>query len=325
MAGRASVFSHPEIIRLLGESFIPVADNCGYTQTQQDAKGEFFRQVAEQGHYGGRTKPTATRQGLYACTVEGELLASINTRDADQVLGTLREGLDRWRQRPAASAPPHIPATYQPDPRLNWSYPEGGLVLKVTVRDLPRESGEPDPRHNIDFAWFTGDEARSLVPADPLSGRSYLAPAFFTKRIARCHLIDTVRGQSPRWREENVQNADLTLLVEEVTPGRVHLRLEGEMKNEAAPTFDVNPFSGQVVDKPRGVALKLLGYLRFDRQQETFEAFDAVAAGPRWGATTYNARFDDPGPAPIGFALEIASGDPTERVPPAAIGSGYFA
>lgn len=325
MAGRASVFSHPEIIRLLGESFVPVADNCGYTQTQQDAKGEFFRLVAEQGHYGGRTKPTATRQGLYTCTVAGELLASINTRDADQVLGMLKTGLDKWGQRPVSSSPPDIPATYQPDPRLNWSYPEGGLVLKVTVRDLPRESGEPDPRNNIDFAWFTRDEARSLIPASPLPGRSYPVPPFFAKRIARCHFIDTVRGQSPRWREEDIQNVDLTFTVEKVAPGQVHFRLEGQVKNEAPPTFDVNPFNGQAVDKPRGMDLKLLGYLRFNLEQETFDAFDAVAAGPRWGATTYNARFEDMGPAPIGFALEIASGDPIERIPPAAIGPSYFA
>jgi hypothetical protein len=150
-------------------------------------------------------------------------------------------------------------------------------------------------------------------------------PRFFARRIARCHLIDTVRGQSPRWREEDIRKADATLTVEEVTSGHVHLRLEGEVRNEAAPTFDVNPFSGKVVDSPRGVDLRLLGRLRFNREQEAFESFDAVAAGSRWGATTYNARFDDLGPAPIGFAFEIASGDPIERVPPAAIGASYFA
>ena len=270
MAGRASVFSHPEIIQLLSESFVPVADDCGYTQTQQDAKGEFFRLVAEQGHYGGRTKPTATRQGLYTCTVAGDLLASINTRDGERVLEMLREGFDKWRQRPAAAASPDIPRAYAPDPRLNWSYPEGGLILKVSVRDLPRVSDETDPRHNIDFAWFTRDEARSLIPGDPTPGRSHSAPGFFAKRLARCHLIDTVRGQSPRWREEHIQRAELTLIVEEVTPEQIRFRIEGGFKNEAPPTFDVNPFSGQVADKPRGMDLKLVGVARFDRRQGRF-------------------------------------------------------
>ena len=254
--------------------------------------------------------------------MEGELLASINTRDADRVLDMLKQGLEKWD--PAPSPPSDIPETYKPDPRLDWSTPEDGLILKITIRDLPRESGEIDPRHNIDFAWFTKAEARSLIPADPQPGRSYPAPAFFAKRIARCHLIDTARGQSPRWRDENIQNADITLTVENRTPDHIHLRLEGQIKNEAEPTFDVNPFSEQVVDKSRGVDLKLLGTLRFNTHQESFETFDLVAAGSRWGATTYNARFDDVGPAPIGFAFEIASRAPIDRIPPAAIGSGYF-
>ena len=43
------------------DQFIPVADNCSYTQNLSDASGEFFCLVAEQGHYGGRTLPTNTR------------------------------------------------------------------------------------------------------------------------------------------------------------------------------------------------------------------------------------------------------------------------
>lgn len=255
--------------------------------------------------------------------MEGELLASINTRDADQFLAMVNEGLEKWRRRPA-SPPPDIPETYEPDPWIDWTYPRGGLVLKVVVRDLPRAAGEIDGRHNIDFAWFTEDEARSLVPADPQPRQSYAAPAFFAKRIATCHLIDTVRGQCPRWKEEHIRKAEITFTVESATPDRIHLRLEGEVRNEAEPTFDVNPFSGQAVDKPRGVDLSLLGYAAFDRQQGAFETFDLAAAGNRWGFTTYNGRFDDPGPAPIGFAFEIASREPIDRTPPAAIGRGYF-
>lgn len=65
-------------------------------QTQQDAKGEYFRLVAEQGHYAGRTVPSATRQGQYAFAADGTLLASVNTRDADAMLGMMRQALERW-------------------------------------------------------------------------------------------------------------------------------------------------------------------------------------------------------------------------------------
>ena len=61
MAGRALVYSDPDVIALVSREFIPVAENSSYLQTERDAKGEFFRLVVEQGHYGGRTQPSATR------------------------------------------------------------------------------------------------------------------------------------------------------------------------------------------------------------------------------------------------------------------------
>jgi hypothetical protein len=313
------------VIRILNGSFISVADNCSYTQTQKDAKGEFFRLVAEQGHYGGRTQPTATRQGLYACTADGELLGSINTRDAGPFLEMLERSLAGWRERPDNGAAGDIPEAYPVDPRLGWSYPEDGLALKVTVRDLPRNSEDGDTRHNIDFAWFTEEEVRSLAPENARPGQTYRAPGWFTRRLALRHFIDTVRGQSPGWREENLKEGEISLTVESTESDRIRLRLEGRIHLEAEPTLESNPFSGLTVDKPRGLKLSLYGWLAYDPQRRTVEAFDAVAAGSRWGCTTYNVRFDDPGPAPIGFAIERGSGDPIERTPPAAMGPRYFA
>ncbi|HEX2184014.1 MAG TPA: hypothetical protein VHN78_00740, partial [Chloroflexota bacterium] len=81
MAGRAQAFSDPTVIALASERFIPVAENCSPLQRQRDAKGEFFRLVAEQGHYAGRTYPTSTRQGYYAFTPDGTVLAAANSRD----------------------------------------------------------------------------------------------------------------------------------------------------------------------------------------------------------------------------------------------------
>ncbi len=79
MAGRAQAFSDPTIIALASERFVPVAENCSPLQSQRDAKGEFFRLVAEQGHYAGRTYPTGTRQGMYVFTADGKVLGAANT------------------------------------------------------------------------------------------------------------------------------------------------------------------------------------------------------------------------------------------------------
>ena len=309
---------------MLNAAFVPVADNCSYTQSQPDAKGEFFRHVAEQGHYAGRTKPTATRQGLYACTPEGELLASINTRDGERVLQMLQQALEKWHQRSSSLDAPAFDERYEPATGYRWEYPEGGLVLKVSVRDLPRDSGELDPRHNIDHAWFTKDEASGLIPEGVEVGQKHAVPAYFIQRIARFHFTDTVRGESPRWRTEHVQKAEAVATVESIDGDVVSVRLDGEVRCEAPPSGDVNPFSNRAVDMPRGVDVKLLGFVRYNREQGAFEKFDMIAVGDRWGATTYNARFDDLGPAPIGFAFELAPDSPIDRVPPQAIRSGYF-
>jgi hypothetical protein len=197
VASRALAFSDPAVIALATREFIPVAENCSYLQQQRDAKGEFFRRVAEQGHYAGRTQPSATRQGLYACTADGRLLASINTREAEKVLDMLHQALERWRELDAAqpadsTGQAAVPSTadHEADPRYRRDYPEDGLVLKVYARDLPRENDtRPDDWRraaiNYDHAWFSREEARSLVPKEPSVGSRYPAPPAFVRRLAR--------------------------------------------------------------------------------------------------------------------------------------------
>ena len=106
--------------------------------------------MAEQGHYGGRTLPTNTRQGLYACTINGELLASINTRDGNQVAEMMRQALQKWSQ-PEDQSAEKAPPGYDHHAK-NWYgvYPEDGVALNLYVRDLPRQSAQVDPRWNLD-------------------------------------------------------------------------------------------------------------------------------------------------------------------------------
>jgi hypothetical protein len=353
VAGRALVYSDPRVIKILNERFVPVTDNCSYTQTQKDAKGEFFRLVAEQGHYAGRTKPTATRQGLYTCTAAGELLASINTTNVEKVLELLQTALEKWKQRRLNSnqtSQTEVPQSYEPDLKYHWKFPEGGLVLKTYVRDLPRDSDPnwTDFRVNFDHVWLAQEEAKSLIPDGIKVGETYQMPEAVVRRFARFHLVDTVRGESPRWRLEDLKKAEITLTVEKAKGGRrkaekiicrgeplyspeaeaiekIYLQLEGSVLNVSPPSFQTNPFSEKVVDMERGVDLQLLGYITYDKKREKFERFDLIAVGQRWGATTYNDRFNDLGPAPIGFAFELTSADsPADRTPPQAILSGYF-
>lgn len=199
-------------------------------------------------------------------------------------------------------------------------YPKDGLVLRVVVRDLPREERPRDWRAdawNQDFAWFRREEGLALVPAALEVGAKGALPDVAAKRFARAHLIDTVRGQSPPYAESAIRKAEFLSEVLAVFEDRVRLRVSGVANIEEEGTWAISGFQDMNNPQPRkrGVELKFLGFAEFDRATRRFVAFDVVALGTRWGGTQYNARADDLDPAPIGFLLTLA--DPTDRVAPA--------
>ncbi len=202
-------------------------------------------------------------------------------------------------------------------------YPEGGLVLRVNSRDLPRETPLSDWRArawNLDYAWFTKEEARQFLPeGTPEVGQAHDVPAPLIRRIARAHLVDNVRGQTVAYGEEDIQRARLTSTVTAIRDGVVSLRLEGETRTEAAGRWAINDRwdADNPHSRTRGFEAKLMGTAQYDLNQNRFIAFEMVAAGERWGGTQYNVRKDDLDPAPLGIAFTLAGDTPTERVAPA--------
>jgi hypothetical protein len=329
VASRALAFSDPEVIALAARAFIPAAENCSYLQQQQDSKGEFFRHIAEQGHYAGRTQPSATRQGIYACTAEGHLLASINTRDAGPMLAMMQEALGRWHERERSADRQEPPCPDEPDPRYRRDYPVDGLVLNVYSRDLPRavETRPADWRReavNFDHAWFTRQEADSLVPEGVAPGSRYPVPAAIVRRLARFHLLDNVRGETPMWRDGEVERAEMTLEITSVGPDGVDLRLEGAVRTTARGSWAVRPFRERLAQAERGFDCRLMGFLCHDLSSSRFVRFDLLAMGIRWGGSEHNVRWDDLDPAPMGVALELAGNQPRDRVPPQGSSADYW-
>lgn len=340
MASRALAFSDPEVIRLASTEFVPVAENCSLLQSQPDAEGEFFRLVAEQGHYGGRVLPSATRQGQYACTAEGALLASVNTREAPTLLGMMNDALRRRRAlSPAEGAPPSAgapSAPFTPDSGARRRPPEGGLVLRVFARDLPRAAGAPPPSGptapdwrrtavNHDHAWFAADEAAALIPAPATPGSTHAVPDALARRLARFHLIDIVRGETPMWRPEEVGLAALSATVEEVGAVGVRLRLEGRFRCAAEGTWAIRPFGPRLEGQRRGYDAQLVGRATWDPAARRFVAFEALAVGQRWGGSEHNLRWDDLEPAPLAVLFDLADGTaPGDATPPQGAGGGYW-
>lgn len=303
--------------------FIPAADEVYRLQTGDDAECVLFQKIAEQGHYAGRTQPSSSRQGTYATTADGTLLASWNNNNPRRVAEKLREALEAWDRLKAEglSTSDETRLDASTLARADRFYPEGGLVLKVNTRDLPRETpqeGRWADSWNQDFAWFTAEEARRFLPDDPEPGKSHEVPRELVERLVRFHLLDNVRGQTSPFPSRAIEEARITSEVTEVDGDRVTLRLEGRTK---AQQGDELPGRGgregrRRGSERRGLATELLGFAEFDLKDGRFVAFEAVAVGERWGGTRFNVRNDDPGPAPFGIVLSLAGEARSDRIAP---------
>src|SRR5437667_10677727 len=114
------------------EKFVPAADEVWALQHEKGPECDHFRLFCEKGHYGGRTQPTDTRQGTYACTPSGEFLASINTNDPRQMAAMMKKALEVWEAMPKGQrlmAEDPVPAPKGRD-RMEMHVPTDGLVLR---------------------------------------------------------------------------------------------------------------------------------------------------------------------------------------------------
>ena len=317
MVARRSVWTDAAVRTLL-DSFVLAADEVGRLQRGEDAECRAFQGFCEGGHYGGRTQPTSTRQGIYALAPSGVLLASCNTRSPDRLARTLREALDRWRELPAEqrALSEERRRELADTERFVDRCPADGLVLREYMRDLDRPVGEDwrTRAWNEDQVWFTRAEAAGFVPGSLDVGARRDVPRGLVERLVCLHLVDSVRGQTPPLPEDAVEQARLTSAVVAVDDEAVHLRLWGETRAEQRGRW-IAPGEPEG-ERVRGVATALRGRAVWDRAAERFVGFECVAAGERWGATQYNERRQDPGPSKIGFAFVLADDD-TQRVAPA--------
>jgi len=311
-------------VQELLQQFVPATDEVGRLQRGEDEECRLFQRMAEQGHYAGRTRPTATRQGIYACAPSGAFLDSVNTRSADRVIRMLKSALEAWEALPEEDRYDEDRNALEAPSRERWEklYPEDGLVLRVISRDLPRD--EPvDGWHatawNLNHAWFRQDEAKAFVPETLEAGTTAKIPEKLARRIAAMHLIDNVRGQTLPFGFDDVERAEIRAEVVHATDEYVGLKFTGETRAVATGTWPVRGFHDRNApsEQERGVETTILGYGTWDRESQRFISIELVALGTRWGGTQYNARGEDLEPQPIGFLFTL--GDEDDRIPPAHI------
>lgn len=323
MIARRSVWSDAKVIERLAD-FVPAADEVGRLQRGDDRECRFFQSFAELGHYGGRTEPSDTRQGIYMVAPSGRFLASVNSRRPEDVLRTMERALAAWRALPRkARLLPDDPALARAENRrYEARFPEGGAALRVTVRDLPRDETADDWRGvawNEDWAWVRPDELAQLAtpPAGAAVGATWSGPESLARRLARAQLVDFARGQTTPFPDEHVERAEISVTLESRAGDVLHLRLAGRSRTSQQGSWRVAGFEPDEKEQSRGLELEWRGSAAWNAAKHELQAFELVAQGPRWGATQFNGRDDDLAPTPIGFVLEFVALEPAQRVAPA--------
>lgn len=313
MTGRELVFSNPEVVRLIKGSFVPYAGDQWYLHRQKDAHGEFFWKVVRQGHHKGQPEDS-TRQGIYTATADGQLLRSDHFHpSAERAIGLLQSSLGRWKEvaRTALAADEAPPA----DARFLRTPPKEGLILDAFTR-IPRPaaaaSEEWNPNHATgrDHVWLTRDEWRSLLPAQWRKGARIPVPRAVMERLVLFHLVDNVRGEPLVWTRTDLRGAEMALVVEDPTAGRLRLEGTARMASEG---------------DARGYEARLQGYLEYDRRADRFRRFDLLSWGEAWGEGPYT-RNAPKGRFPLLISFSLAGNTPSDRVPPQASRDlhGYF-
>jgi hypothetical protein len=316
VAGRALVFSHPPIVQLLKTRFVPYAGDQWYLHRQQDPAGAFFWKVAQQGLR--RNQPLDdTRQGIYTAGPDGVCLGSINSWSAERTLTMLRSALEQWERRPAVTLAGA--ETAAADPQFLRVPPAGGVILDVYSRiplaPAPGEEWSPNQATGRDHMWLTRDEWRSLLPKEWRKGVRYPVPSAIAQRLLRFHLVDNIRGEPNMWEPDQIEQAELSLRVEDTATRR--LRLEGTARMQA----DAREGGGT----PRGYEARLQGTLTYDGKVERFSRFDLLAWGEAWGEGRYTGGAPK-GRFPLVIALSLAGNSPADRIPPQGSRglNGYF-
>jgi hypothetical protein len=270
-----------------------------------------------------------TKQGIYFFTADGKLLNFRNSQDAGVMREEVRKALRNWEKLPAAKRKPgavEVGDRGNIDTRFTREPQKGGAIVRTYTRILDRNddgyckgtckvSSHTWPAR--DQLWLTAAEVKALIPADPKAGDSVKLPKALAMRIARFHLMDNTRGEPPHWERDQIHSLKLTLKVEEVTPSKLKLKLEGSA---------LLATSADVKKAERGYDVQLLGWVEADRVKKVLTRFDAVAVGEHWGEGRFTGGAR-PGRTPLGVAFELADGkQEADKIPPqgARFLKGYY-
>jgi hypothetical protein len=319
VVGRVSAFADPVILELTKTKLIPVCTDDWYTRRRQDAEGDFFRSVANQGPRKG--EGGATRQGIYLFTAAGKLLSFKNNGgNVEETRKQILKALEDFDKLPAAEKTANVPPAGKSDPNYDRPLPKDGLVLRVHARILEKKNDlklfdrgtctfQGGDRASRDFLWLNADETRSISPLCYSVGQAYEIPNAIRQRVARFHLIDNTRGEPELWKRNELHECRMVMVVDAVDGDLFRIRLEGHT---------VLATDAMLSEAKRGYECKIHGECVFNAKTKQWVKFDVAAVGDHWGRSTYTPG-NRPGRMPLGITFEIADTTrPGNRIPPQA-------
>ncbi len=319
--------------KLIRERFVAVAVNGMSMNNRADPDREFIIDLCG-------LRLAGAGGNIICVTAGGRQLGG-----KDGVRSNLQKAIEEWDALPEAERRPGAVSVEErtgADPVSGpASLPAGALVLKLHYRTLASDGKggvrSVTPADYVsghwmlkkgywyeaapDFMWITREEARALVPAEPRKGQTHAVPETITDRLFRFHLVPTMTfGESNGWQRnrKDLRAGELRLTVEEASPARIRMRLEGQVSLGAA--YDAAACEKRAWNESGGVGYepRLLGFVEIDVPAGAVTRFDLVALGETYGTLGGDLRyFYRPGRHPLGIAFELVDSAVTaHRVPP---------
>lgn len=134
--------------------------------------------------------------------------------------------------------------------------------------------------------------------------------------------MDCARGQVLPFHPEELEQAELTATVTDVTAAGVRLALQGGTlaRSPGRWRYPEGDYTARDAQWPRGLRTWIEGTAVVEPATGAVRELTLVARGWRWGRTRFNGRAGMLAPTPIGFLVTLAGSSPRERVAPTFFG-----